>query len=277
MSDQGNSTKPAEPVESKQADRAADEAYAAAAAALPVKTAPAKPAAAAVAKVEAEPVKAAPAPVAKKAPAKPVAAKAQPSKAAPKKTPAKAAKPAPKTIKKSIKTKPVAAKPAPIKTKKDSIIMTTTEKLTTETKKAADAMTDRMKGLMGDMTTRAKTAFEKGSEMVSQASEFNKGNVEALVESGKIAAKGAQEMTKVYAEDTRKNFEAMTAAMKDFTAVKSPTEFLQLQSEMVRKSFDNMVAQSSKNSEAFLKLAGDVFQPISNRVSVAVESFKKAA
>ena len=47
--------------------------------------------------------------------------------------------------------------------------------------------------------------------------------------------------------------------------------------ERVKKSFDTAMAQTSKNSEMFLKLAGDVFQPISNRVSVAVDSFKKAA
>jgi phasin family protein len=61
------------------------------------------------------------------------------------------------------------------------------------------------------------------------------------------------------------------------TTVKSPTEFIELQTKLVKKSFDTAVAQTSKNSEAFIKLAGDVFQPISNRVSVAVDSFKKAA
>ena len=43
------------------------------------------------------------------------------------------------------------------------------------------------------------------------------------------------------------------------------------------KQFDAAVAQTSKNSEMFLKLAGDVFQPISNRFAVAADFFKKAA
>ncbi|WP_156447375.1 phasin family protein [Blastomonas sp. CCH1-A6] len=191
-----------------------------------------------------------------------------------------AAKPAkPKTTpkKSAVNASPVAAKAAAPAIKKETKIMTTAETITTETKKAAEAMTERLKSLMGDMSTRAKTAYEKGTEMVSQASEFNKGNVEALVESGKIAAKGAQEMGQAYAEDAKKGFEELTAALKEMTTVKSPTEFIELQTKLVKKSFDTAVAQTSKNSEAFIKLAGDVFQPISNRVSVAVDSFKKAA
>ena len=40
-------------------------------------------------------------------------------------------------------------------------------------------------------------------------------------------------------------------------AAKSPTEFFQLQSAIVRKQFDGAVAQASKNTAAFLKLAND--------------------
>ena len=225
------------------------------------------------------PVAAKPAPVAKAEAPKPVVKAPEPKMAKPAAKPAKP-KTTPKTnsvTKSAVKASPVAAKAAAPAIKKESKIMTTAETITTETKKAAEAMTERLKSLMGDMSTRAKTAYEKGTEMVSQASEFNKGNVEALVESGKIAAKGAQEMGQAYAEDAKKGFEELTAALKEMTTVKSPTEFIELQTKLVKKSFDTAVAQTSKNSEAFIKLAGDVFQPISNRVSVAVDSFKKAA
>lgn len=251
------------------------------AATAPVTPAPAKSAPAEKASVAIKPVEA-PAAVnatsAKPAVAAQVAA--NPAKPAIKATQPKN-KNAPKTTKmKSAVSTIVAAAKAAAPVKKETIMETTTattQNYTAETKKAAEAMTDRVKGLMGDMSTRAKGAYEKGTEMVSQATEFSKGNVEALVESGKIAAKGAQEMGQTYAEDTKKGFEELTAALKEFTSVKSPTEFIELQSKLVRKSFDTAVAQTSKNSEMFLKLAGDVIQPISNRVSVAVDSFKKAA
>ena len=65
--------------------------------------------------------------------------------------------------------------------------------------------------------------------------------------------------------------------MKNMASVKSPTELFQLQSELARKSFDDMIAEMSKTSETMLKLAGDVFQPLSNRFAVAADKFKAAA
>lgn len=153
----------------------------------------------------------------------------------------------------------------------------TTEKVTAEAKKATEAMTARVSEMASDMSERAKTLFAQASEYASKANEFNKANLEAVVESAKIAGKGAQEMGQAYAADMRTNFEAATATAKEFAAVKSPTEFVQLQAATARKSFDTMVSQTSKNTEMFLKLAGETFQPISNRVSVAVETVKKAA
>ncbi|MFX7060050.1 phasin family protein, partial [Acinetobacter baumannii] len=68
-----------------------------------------------------------------------------------------------------------------------------------------------------------------------------------------------------------------TAALKSFASVKSPTELFQLQSDYARSSFDALVAETSKTTEAMLKLAGEVFQPISNRFAVAAEKIKTAA
>ena len=153
----------------------------------------------------------------------------------------------------------------------------TTEKMTVEAKKATEAMTARVSEMASGMSERAKTMFEKGSAYVAQANDFNKANMEAVVESGKIAAKGMQDMGQTYAADLRTNFDDAASTIKEFSAVKSPTELMQLQAATVRKSFDTMVSQTSKNTEAMMKMVGDVFQPISNRVSVAVETVKKAA
>lgn len=128
-----------------------------------------------------------------------------------------------------------------------------------------------------EINDRAKAAFEKGQKAVEEMGEFSKGNVEAIVESGKIAAKGLETLGQGYAEYGRKTFEGATAALKNLATVKTPAEFLQMQTEFVRGQFDSLVAETSKNTEAFLKLAGDVAQPISNRVAVAAEKIKVAA
>ena len=130
--------------------------------------------------------------------------------------------------------------------------------------------TDKMQTAFKDAQEKAKAAF-------GDAGTFAKGNVEAIVESGKILATGLQDMTKGYVEETKTSFEAMTADVKELAAVKSPTEFFEKQSALMRKNFDAAVAASSKNSEAMLKLVNEAFQPISTRVSLAVEKIKTAA
>jgi phasin family protein len=138
-------------------------------------------------------------------------------------------------------------------------------------------VTEKGQAYIADITAKAKTAAEKGTKAVEEMTEFSKGNVEALVESGKIAAKGLETLGQGYADYARKSFESTTAAFKTFAGVKSPTDFFKLHSEFVKGQFDSIVAETSKNTEAMIKLAGDVAQPISNRVAIAAEKLKIAA
>lgn len=123
---------------------------------------------------------------------------------------------------------------------------------------------------------KAKAAFEKGTSVLGEVSDFAKGNVEAAVESGKIYAEGVQALGSEFVTESRAAFEKMSGDIKDLAAAKSPTDFFKLQSDLVRKNFDTAVAYSSKNSEAMLKLMSDTFAPISGRVSIAVEKARSA-
>ena len=137
--------------------------------------------------------------------------------------------------------------------------------------------TTKTQALFGDANERAKAAFEKSTKMLEEINAFGKGNIEAVVESSKIAAKGLESFGQEAADYTRKQFEGATAMMKSFASVKSPTELFKLQSDYFRQSFDSLVAESSKHTEAMLKLAGEVAQPLSNRVALAAEKAKMAA
>ena len=136
---------------------------------------------------------------------------------------------------------------------------------------------EKTQALFADFNERAKAAVEKNTKLVAEATDFAKGNVEALVESSKIAAKGFEALGQDAAEYSRKSFENATATLKSLSAVKTPADFFKLQSDYVRSAFDSVVAETSKNTEAFIKLAGDAAQPISSRFAVAVEKVKTAA
>jgi phasin family protein len=137
--------------------------------------------------------------------------------------------------------------------------------------------TEKAQALFAEWNDRTKTAVEKSTKLVEEANDFAKGNVEALVESGRIAAKGFEGLGQDAAEYSRKSFESATAALKSFSSVKSPADFFKLQSDYFRGAFDAYVAEASKNTEALIKLASDAAQPLSNRVAVAAEKVKTAA
>ncbi|MFV0644370.1 MAG: phasin family protein [Sphingomonadaceae bacterium] len=137
--------------------------------------------------------------------------------------------------------------------------------------------TDTMKVAASKMQEQFQSAYEKSSDFASEAAEFTKANVEAVVESGKIFAAGVQEMSKGMVEESKGAYETATADFKKVAAVKSPTEFFQLQSEIARRNFDLFMSASSKNTEAMVKLTNEAIAPISSRVSVAVEKISKAA
>jgi phasin family protein len=133
------------------------------------------------------------------------------------------------------------------------------------------------KTAFSDAQEKAKAAYEKSTVALGDANEFAKGNVEALVESSKILASGLQELTTGLVAESREAFETLTAEVKTMAAVKSPADFFRLQSEMMRKQMDTLIANGSKHSEAFMKLANDAAAPISSRVNMAVEKVKTAA
>ena len=247
-------------------------------------------AAVAVAKTEAAALKSAEAAFAQAseavvAPVKAVAASA--AKAPVKATPAKAAG-ARKAAKKSPARKPakrVAAKRAAPITKAPAraaakTIKTGARTMNTQTKKAAETAqiaTEQFTAVIGQANDRAKTAMEKSAKIVEELAELTRGNVEAMVASSKIAAKGVETMSQDAAQFGRTSFETASAAFKSFSDVKSATDLFKLQGDFARSAFDAAVAQSARVSENVLKLAGDVAEPLTSRYTVAAERVKTLA
>jgi phasin family protein len=212
--------------------------------------------------------------------AKPVAAKPK-KRAAPKKHAAKkaaarksAARKAP--AKKTAPNKAVARKAAPKTTNPNTPTIAQLKDKIMAKANTTD-FTKTVKETAAEAQTRMKAAYDKGAEMTSEVVEFQKGNMEALVESGKLLAGGMQDMGRIYIEDAKLAAETVQDDVKKMAAIKSPTEFFQLQGELVRRNFDAAVARASRNVEMTTKLVNDAFAPISTRASLAAERLSKAA
>ena len=211
---------------------------------------------------------------AKAAPAKrAVKAKAKPARKAATRKPAtrKAAAPRAATVKRNPTTLEAPVRTAAKTVKQGATIMNT------QTKKVVDNTADRFQAAFGDINERAKAATERSAKIVEELADLTRGNVEALVASSKVAAKGVETLSQDAAEFGRKSFEEASATLKSFAEVKSPTDFFRLQGDYTRSAFDAAIAQSARVSEAMMKIAGDVAEPINSRYTVAAERVKTLA
>ncbi|HEU0133448.1 MAG TPA: phasin family protein [Allosphingosinicella sp.] len=144
-------------------------------------------------------------------------------------------------------------------------------------KKETAQVADRLQAVFGDVNERARTQIERNTRIAEEMTELSKGNVEAMVASTKVVAKGLETVGQEVAEYSRKSFEDASAALKSFAEVKSATDFFRLQSDFMRGQFDGFVTESSKLSETMIKLAGDAAEPLASRYSVAAERVKAVA
>lgn len=142
---------------------------------------------------------------------------------------------------------------------------------------AADQARRQAGTLFADANDRARNALEKGSKLIEDMNDFSKGNIEAVVESGRIAARGAEDIARYTGDYVRATVEKANAGASQFAAVKSPTEFFKLQNELAKQAMDSVMAETARFTEGYVKLLGEIAQPISNRVAVAVDKVKLAA
>jgi phasin family protein len=130
---------------------------------------------------------------------------------------------------------------------------------------------DKFQTLFADAGARGQELAAKSRNANENLTELAKANVEAIAEAGRIAAAGAKSIGQDVIASSRTGFGEASEAVKTLADAKSPTEFFQLQSELVRSQFDRFVSESSKLTEQVVKLAGEAIQPISNRASVNAE------
>jgi phasin family protein len=214
-------------------------------------------------------------------------------------TAAKTSEKVAETSKKAVKADRAKTRRAAVKTKKTTARRATTRRAKPAAKRAAPKIertttmnyeptnwfanlgtlpgADKFQNLFGDAGERSQEAVRKSQKAAENLVEIAKANVEALAEAGRIATSGARTIGQDALNNSRQGIEQASAAVKTLAEAKSPTEFFQLQSELVRASFDRAVAEGSKLTEQFVKLAGEAVQPLSTRASLNAERINELA
>ena len=127
--------------------------------------------------------------------------------------------------------------------------------------------------LFADAGERSQDIAQRTQRVAEELADLTRANVEAMVEAGRVAAEGARSIGQDVVASSRDGVEQAADAIRSLAEAKSPTEYMQLQGDFARASFDRAVAETSKLTEAMVKLAGQAFQPLSNRATANAERF----
>lgn len=105
---------------------------------------------------------------------------------------------------------------------------------------------------------------------------FGKDNTDAIVKSSSLAVKGFEELTKAYTSFANSSIEHTMSAVKALTAVKSPTEFQTVYSDIAKSSIESFVAEGRKIQELASNVVTSSVAPLNARMQAVAGSFKAA-
>jgi phasin family protein len=106
---------------------------------------------------------------------------------------------------------------------------------------------------------------------------IGKENLEAFTASSKIWMAGVQDLTKQFAATAKTSLEESVATFKALSTVKSVQEAIELQTSYGKTAMAKALSESTKLTEASMKLTEEALAPITARFAVAVGAFSKAA
>lgn len=125
----------------------------------------------------------------------------------------------------------------------------------------------------------AKEQFEKATTQLLKSYEdlqtAGKANVEALVESSSIAAKGAEDLSREVVAYSQSALDKTITTSKALLTAKSLQEVVELQNSFLKSSFDSLVAEASRIQELSVKVTNEALAPLNARVNATVETLSK--
>jgi len=152
------------------------------------------------------------------------------------------------------------------------------DKIAAAQKVFQDAVGQAKQGFEGYAKTQQEQLQKASAQLLKSYEELNaltKGNVDAVVQSGTIVAKGAEQVSKQVAAFTQASIEQSLAVSKSALTVKSIRELVDLQNSYLKSSLDALVAESTKLQQLSIKVTNEALAPLNARVNVAVEKLAK--
>jgi phasin family protein len=104
---------------------------------------------------------------------------------------------------------------------------------------------------------------------------FGRDNIEAAAEVGSIAVRGLQDVGKEWVGLVQKSAEELPATVKALASCKTVKEAAELQADLAKANFEDMVNSAVKFQQLGFKLATATFEPFNKRFAEAVSKYGK--
>ena len=130
---------------------------------------------------------------------------------------------------------------------------------------------EQMEALKAQAETSGRAFFKVYGDLAA----FNQENVEALIRSGSIMAKGAEDIGKQMVAFGQASLETGMATGKAMMSAKTLRELADLQTEYARNSLDSVLAESTRLSEMSARATNEALELLGARLGAAVGKFGK--
>lgn len=204
---------------------------------------------------------------------KPAAKKTVKKKAAAKKKPA-----AKKTVSKKAapKKKVAAKKPASKKTtaKKSTAKKTTAAKPSASKARNTGNTNTNINPTMEKIMAQGKVNFEK---LTQDASDMGRENVEAMIKSTTIFAKGFEDLMRTAMSFAQNSAEKQSKYVKEVMGSKTLHEFTEVQNKIAQANFDDFMSNTTKLTELGVKTLNESIEPLNSQITKGMQKASKMA
>jgi len=151
---------------------------------------------------------------------------------------------------------------------------------------AAQTGADQAKKMMEEGANQARATMEKSMEAANKAAvdmmkvaedavEFSRGNLEAVTKASQAYVTGVQDLSRQTLAMYQAMSEQAIEGLKTLSTAKSLKEAADFQASFAKASFERAMNDGAKLQETALKLAETSLEPITARMTVAMEKMGK--
>ena len=130
--------------------------------------------------------------------------------------------------------------------------------MTTQTQQAITFANSRFE----DFASKSREAMDLGLKSVDIAATMCRGNVDALLESSRVASGAFEAIAKDVADYSKQRVERTTSAARALTQAKSVPELVQMQGDFARAEFAAAIAETARLSQAMFGAMSAIFEPL---------------